>query len=270
MGVETRSRRGGTGASGETVSTRAEELVARIRQVGKLPRHVAIIMDGNGRWAKSRGLARIEGHQAGRRPVREAVEAAGEIGIEALTLYTFSIENWDRPKLEVDALMHFLQQTLREEREELDRGNVRMATIGRTEDLPARVQKELGETIDFLSDNTGLLLTLALSYGGRAEIVDAAKGIAEAVKRGECDPGTIDEQMLERHLYTRDMPHPDLLIRTSGELRISNFLLWQLAYAEIHVTSVLWPDFDRTHFYEAILDYQRRERRFGRVDRAPE
>lgn len=266
MGVDTKRDRQEADAGDEARRARAEELRAKILEVGKLPRHVAIIMDGNGRWAKSRGLARIEGHQAGRRPVREAVEAAGQIGIEALTLYTFSIENWDRPKLEVEALMRFLRQTLKEERDELDRGNVRMGTIGRTSDLPRNVQRELSDTIAHLSKNTGLLLTLALSYGGRAELVDAARSLAREVASGRLAPGDIDERAVEEHLYTKDLPHPDLLIRTSGEMRISNFLLWQLAYAEIYVTRVLWPDFDRTHFYEAILDYQRRERRFGRVD----
>jgi undecaprenyl diphosphate synthase len=266
VGVDTKRNRETRAESEEARRTRAEELKAKILEVGKLPRHVAIIMDGNGRWAKSRGLARIEGHQAGRRPVREAVEAAGEIGIEALTLYTFSIENWNRPRLEVDALMRFLRQTLAEERDELDRGNVRMATIGRTSELPDAVQAELATTIEKLSTNTGLLLTLALSYGGRAELVDAARALARDVAEGRLEPDAIDEASIEARLYTRELPSPDLLIRTSGEMRISNFLLWQLAYAEIYVTGVLWPDFDRTHFYEAILDYQRRERRFGRID----
>jgi undecaprenyl diphosphate synthase len=223
-------------------------------------------MDGNGRWARRRGLARLAGHKAGRRPVREVVEGARALGIEVVTLYTFSIENWNRPRAEVTALMRFLEETLREERDELRKNGVRLAAIGRPHDLPANVQEELRTTIDHLAGGTQLLVNLALSYGGRAEIVDAARGLARRVARGELAPDDIDDAAVESELYTAGLPHPDLLIRTSGELRISNFLLWQLAYAEIYVTDVLWPDFDREAFYQAILDYQTRERRFGRVD----
>ncbi len=244
----------------------AEALKARILEAGNLPRHVAVIMDGNGRWAQRRGLVRIQGHHAARKSVREVVEAAGDLGIEVLTLYTFSIENWNRPRAEVEALMRFLKDTLKEERDELYRNNVRLRAIGRVQDLPADVREELQRTIDALADRTGLLLALALSYGGRAEIVDALKSIVDEVLRGTLDPAALDENVVEQHLDTRSMPPPDLLIRTSGEMRISNFLLWELAYSEIYVTDVLWPDFRKPHFYQAILDYQGRERRFGRVD----
>jgi len=247
-------------------SPAAEALRHRIQEGSKLPRHVAVIMDGNGRWARKRGLARLAGHKAGRKPVREVVEGARALGIEVVTLYTFSIENWNRPRAEVLALMRFLRETLRDERDELRKNGVRLATIGRTDDLPAEVRDELQAPIDHLSGGTELLLILALSYGGRAEIVDAARTLARRVGAGELDPDAIDDAVFEEALYTRGVPPPDLLIRTSGELRISNFLLWQLAYAEIYVTDILWPDFDREAFYQAILDFQTRERRFGRVD----
>jgi undecaprenyl diphosphate synthase len=211
-------------------------------------------------------LARLAGHKAGRRPVREVVEGARALGIEVVTLYTFSIENWNRPRAEVTALMRFLEETLRDERDELRKNGVRLAAIGRPHDLPPNVQEELRTTIEYLAGGTQLLVNLALSYGGRAEIVDAARGLARRVARGELAPDDIDDAAVEAELYTAGLPHPDLLIRTSGELRISNFLLWQLAYAEIYVTDVFWPDFDREAFYKAILDYQTRERRFGRVD----
>lgn len=247
-------------------SPAAEALRLRIQEGSNLPRHVAVIMDGNGRWARKRGLARLAGHKAGRKPVREVVEGARALGLEVVTLYTFSIENWNRPRAEVAALMRFLRETLRDERDELRKNGVRLSTIGRTQDLPDDVQDELRATIDYLSGGTELQLILALSYGGRAEIVDATRTLARRVRAGELDPDTIDDAVFEGALYTRDVPPPDLLIRTSGELRISNFLLWQLAYAELYVTDILWPDFDREAFYQAILDFQTRERRFGRVD----
>lgn len=243
-----------------------EALRQQILSGGDVPRHVAVIMDGNGRWAKRRGLARIKGHHAGRKPVRECVEASAAVGVEALTLYTFSVENWSRPPLEVKALMRFLSDTLVSEREELKKQNVRLETIGRIHDLPEQVRDTLRESKAFLAESTGLRLTLALSYSGRAEIVDAARAWAAKVKADGLDPDTLDEAGFESLLYDDELPHPDLLVRTSGEMRISNFLLWQMAYAEIHVTDVLWPDFDRRQFYTAILDYQGRERRFGRVD----
>ncbi len=232
----------------------------------KAPRHVAIIMDGNGRWAQQRGMPRIWGHQQGRKSVREVVETASRLGVEYLTLYTFSSENWSRPRPEVEALMRFLDSTLIEERQELKRSNVRLRTIGHVEALPKHVQRVLAETIEFLKDSTGLTLVLALSYGGRDEIVDAARSLAEACVRGELKPGEIGPEAFAGYLATAGIPDPDLLIRTSGEMRISNFLLWQLAYAEIYITKVLWPDFRGQHLIEAVEEYNRRERRFGRVE----
>ena len=223
-----------------------------------MPRHVAIIMDGNGRWAKKRGYPRLMGHRAGAESVREAVRLSGEWGIEALTLYAFSTENWSRSAQEVRGLMALLSHTLRREAPELNRNGVRLRTIGRTEALPPAVQKELKRTKDFLAGNRGVILTLALNYGGRQEIVDAVRG---ALAAGE----TISEESIARHLQTAPLPDPDLMIRTSGEYRLSNFLLWQSAYTEIHVTPTLWPDFRRAEFLEALLDFQRRERRFGKA-----
>jgi undecaprenyl diphosphate synthase len=233
--------------------------------LANLPRHVAIIMDGNGRWATRQGLPRIAGHHAGRRSVREVVEACAQLGIGYLTLYTFSVENWNRPGHEVTALMSFLGHVLREEREELARNRVRLGAIGHLDDLPAPVRKQLDSAIAELSGNTGLNLILALSYGGRAEIVDAVRRIATAVEEGRLQPADITEEIVAENLYTAGIPAPDLLIRTSGEMRLSNFLLWQLAYSELYVTDVLWPDFRRQHLEEALIAYQGRDRRFGRV-----
>jgi len=233
---------------------------------GNLPRHIAIIMDGNGRWATRQGLPRIAGHYAGRNAVHEVVEACADLGIEYLTLYTFSIENWNRPRREVVALMNFLRRVLHEECQELNRKNVRLGAWGRLDDLPVPVRKELDRSIAALSANTGLKLYLALSYGGRAEIVDAVRKIAQEVQEGKLRPEGIDEELFANHLYTAGIPSPDLLIRTSGEMRLSNFLLWQLAYCEIYVTDVLWPDFKSRHLEEAIIAYQGRDRRFGRID----
>lgn len=235
---------------------------------GKLPRHIAIIMDGNGRWATRQGLPRIAGHYAGRNAVHEAVEGCAELGVEYLTLYTFSIENWNRPRREVVALMNFLRRVLREECDELKRKNVRLGAWGRLDDLPDPVRKELDRSIAALSGNTGLKLYLCLSYGGRTEIVDAVRRIARSVEEGKLAPDGIDEETIAGNLYTAGTPSPDLLIRTSGEMRISNFLLWQLAYCEIYVTDVLWPDFKKEHLEEAIIAYQGRDRRFGRIDPA--
>ena len=233
----------------------------RLLERGNLPRHVAIIMDGNGRWAKARGVPRLMGHRAGREAVREAVKGCVALGVEVLTLYTFSIENWNRPRREVQALMGILRSTLREEREELRRQNVRLGVIGRVADLPPPVREVIGETCRELSSCTGLLLNLALSYSGRAELVDAiARMMAEGGRP------SVDEAFVERHLETAGLPDPDLLIRTSGEMRLSNFMLWQLAYTELWITDTLWPDFRRRHLYQAVADFQGRERRFGRVD----
>jgi undecaprenyl diphosphate synthase len=242
------------------------ELVETVKRKGNLPGHVAIIMDGNGRWAERRGLSRIQGHRAGRRAVREVVEGCIELGIDVLTLYTFSVENWNRPRREVSALMRFLERTLIEERDELKRNGVSLRVIGRVSDLPEGVQKVLRETMGFLEGGNALVLNLALSYGGRAEIADATRRIAADTVAGRVELEEVDEELVERYLYTTGLPDPDLLIRTSGELRISNFLLWQLAYAEIWVTETLWPDFRKKHLFEAVRDYQRRQRRFGRID----
>ena len=240
----------------------AEELLSR----GNLPRHIAIIMDGNGRWARARGVPRLFGHRAGRESVREAVKGCVALGTEVLTLYTFSIENWKRPKREVAALMGILRDTLRAEREELRANNVRLTVIGRTHDLPAPVRKAIAETQAYLAGSSGLLLLLALSYSGRAEVVDAVRAILREEGGARLDPEAVDESFLANFLYTRGLPDPDLLIRTSGERRLSNFMLWQLAYTELWTTETLWPDFRRRHLFEAVADYQGRERRFGRVD----
>jgi undecaprenyl diphosphate synthase len=237
-----------------------------ILRAGELPRHVAIIMDGNGRWAKARGLPRLAGHSAGVEPVRETVRAAAELGIQVLTLYAFSVENWHRPAVEIHGLMQVLKDTLRREQDELNANGVRLRTIGREEDLPEDVRKQIAKTRAALEHNEGLILNLALSYGGRAEIVDAARSLLEEARAKNLPIEELTEERLARHLYTADLPDPDLLIRTSGELRVSNFLLWQIAYAEIYVTPTHWPDFRREHFYTAIRAYQGRERRFGRTE----
>ncbi|HEY3216243.1 MAG TPA: isoprenyl transferase [Candidatus Eisenbacteria bacterium] len=233
---------------------------------GNLPRHIAIIMDGNGRWARARGVPRMMGHRAGRESVREVVRGCMALGVEVLTLYTFSTENWRRPRREVQALMAILRQTLRREREELRRNNVRLQIIGRREDLPTAVLATIDETQDYLSGCSGLLLNLALSYSGRAEIVDALRRLLRDHEAERFVPARLDEALFATYLSTAGLPDPDLLIRTSGEMRISNFMLWQLAYTELWITDTLWPDFRRRHLYQAVADYQGRERRFGRVD----
>jgi undecaprenyl diphosphate synthase len=240
----------------------AEEL----RERGPVPRHIAIIMDGNGRWAKARGVPRLMGHRAGRDSVRDVLKGCVDLGVEVLTLYTFSTENWNRPRREVQALMGILRRTLREERKDLRKNNVRLQVMGRRGDLPPEVNAAIEETQQFLSASTGLLLNLALSYGGRVEIVDAVRRLLADHRRDALDPERIDEALIASYLYTAGLPEPDLLIRTSGELRISNFMLWQLAYTEFWVTDTLWPDFRRRHLFEAVRDFQSRERRFGRVD----
>jgi len=239
-----------------------EEVKAR----GNLPRHVAIIMDGNGRWAKARGAPRLFGHRAGRESVREVVRGCAALGVEVLTLYTFSTENWDRPAREVSALMTMLRATLRHERAELKANNVRLQVIGRITDLPAPVRRAIEETQQYLAGSTGMLLNLALSYGGRVELVDAIRRMLGEGAERRLQPRDVDEELVSSFLYTAGLPDPDLLIRTSGEMRISNFMLWQLAYTEFWVTDTLWPDFRRRHLLQAIAEYQRRERRFGRVD----
>jgi len=228
---------------------------------------VAIIMDGNGRWARRRGLPRTAGHRAGVQTVKRIVTAAGEAGIKYLTLYTFSEENWHRPKAEISAIMKLLYETTRKELNELAAKNVRLIATGRIEALSPRRRSALKHAIETTRDNTGIVLNLALSYGGRTEILDACRAVARLVKSGARDPEEITEADIRDHLYTNGLPDPDLLIRTSGEMRLSNFLLWQTAYTELYVTDVLWPDFTEEDFFRAIWDYQNRERRFGKVVR---
>jgi undecaprenyl diphosphate synthase len=230
-----------------------------------LPQHVAVIMDGNGRWAKQHGLPRIEGHRVGAESARTIIRVAGELGIKYLTLYAFSAENWNRPKAEVDALMKYLVHYLKTETPELNKNNVRLEVIGQIWRLPDNVQEHLKKSIATLSRNNGLTLVMALSYGSRIEIVDAARAIAEKVRRGKLEPEDINEKVISDHLWTRNIPDPDLMIRTSGEMRVSNFLLWQISYAELVITPTLWPDFRRPQFFAALEEYARRHRRFGGV-----
>jgi undecaprenyl diphosphate synthase len=230
-----------------------------------LPRHVAVIMDGNGRWAKARHLPRVEGHRRGADSAREIIRAAGDVGVKYLTLYAFSAENWNRPKDEVDALMKYLVHYLKSETPELNKSNVRLEAIGQIWRLPDTVQEQLRKSIATLSKNNGLTLVLALSYGSRIEIVDAVRQLAEKVKSGKIEPADITEKIVSDHLWTRSLPDPDLLIRTSGEMRVSNFLLWQISYAELVVTQTLWPDFRKPHFFAALEEYAKRHRRFGGV-----
>jgi len=229
----------------------------------KLPKHIAIIMDGNGRWAKSRSLSRIKGHEEGARSVRDIVRASREIGVQWLTLYAFSEENWRRPKYEIQALWRLLKRFLQSELEEMLLNGIRFHVIGRIYKLPKDVQKSIKETIEKTSANKDMTLTLALSYGARQEIVDTVEKIATQIETGNIGSGDVTEALVAENLYTANMPDPDLLIRTSGEFRISNFLLWQIAYAEIYVTPTHWPDFRRDEYFMALEEYQRRERRFG-------
>ncbi len=230
-----------------------------------VPTHVAIIMDGNGRWAKQRHLPRVAGHRTGIESVRAIVRAAAEVGVKYLTLYVFSVENWNRPKDEVDTLMLYLARFLKNEIGELNKNNVRLAAIGQIYRLPEFVQEQLKKTKAALAKNNGLTMILALSYGGRTELVEAVRNIGQKIKDGELEPAEINEALISENLYTRHYPDPDLLIRTSGEMRISNFLLWQISYAELVVTSTLWPDFRKAQFFEALEEYTRRHRRFGLV-----
>jgi undecaprenyl diphosphate synthase len=231
----------------------------------KLPIHIAVIMDGNGRWAKKKGAMRIFGHKNAVQSVRDVTEGCGELGIKYLTLYAFSTENWGRPKEEVEGLMELLVNTLKKEINTLMENDVKLITIGDTSNLPEACQKNLKWAIDMTKNNSGLTLILALSYSGRWEIVQAAKALAERVAKGEIDSSNIDEQAIESCLQTVGIPDPELLIRTSGEMRISNFLLWQIAYSELYITHTLWPDFRKENLYEAIWAYQQRERRFGKT-----
>ena len=231
----------------------------------RLPQHIAIIMDGNGRWAKGKGKLRVFGHRNGVQSVRDVVEGAAELGIKYITLYTFSSENWNRPKLEVSAIMELMIATIHKEINNFMKNNIRLNAIGELDMLPQKAKAELTSAIKKTAGNTGITLTLALSYSSRREIVQAAKNIAEKVQKGELNIADIDEETFENNLYTTGLPDPELMIRTSGEYRISNYLLWQIAYAELYFTPKLWPDFRREDLFEAIIDYQKRERRFGMI-----
>ena len=231
----------------------------------RVPKHVAIIMDGNGRWAKGKGMSRVFGHRNALTAVRESIESAAQIGVKAITLYAFSTENWNRPKLEVDALMSLLVNSLKNELLTFQENGVIVNAIGNIENLPNKAKKALNDVITQTKDNSKIIMTLALSYGSREEIVNAIKNISKKVVNKELSVKEIDENIINNHLYTFNLPEVDLMIRTSGEQRISNFLLWQMAYAELYFTDVLWPDFRKEHFYDAIIDYQNRERRFGKT-----
>lgn len=231
----------------------------------KLPKHLAIIMDGNGRWAKQQGLLRVVGHENGTKSVREVVEASAEIGIKNLTLYAFSTENWNRPKLEVQTLMRLLVKSLKKEIKTLQDNDIKLLAIGNLQDLPKSAHNELLEVIEKTKENNAMILTLALSYGSREELINVVKELSNKVKNNIISVDSIDESIINKHLYTQNLPDVDLLIRTSGEQRISNFLLWQIAYAELYFTPILWPDFKKADLYDALIAYQNRERRFGKT-----
>jgi len=245
--------------------TAEEALILKKLELERLPRHIAVIMDGNGRWAQKRHLPRVAGHRAGTQSARTTIETCARLKVEALTLYAFSVENWRRPKAEIEFLMQLLREYLRKEMPLIQRNNIRMRFLGRPDELPAGVQKDTREAMEATAKNTGMVLSIALNYGGRAEIVDAMNAIL-AERNGNGAGSTVTEEQLSRHLYTANLPDPDLLIRTSGEMRVSNFLLWQIAYAEIFVTETLWPDFSRARLLEALVDFQGRERRYGGID----
>ncbi len=245
--------------------TAEEALILKKLELERLPRHIAVIMDGNGRWAQKRHLPRVAGHRAGTQSARTTIETCARLKVEALTLYAFSVENWRRPKAEIEFLMQLLREYLRKEMPLIQKNNIRMRFLGRPEELPAGVQKDTREAMEATAGNTGMVLSIALNYGGRAEIVDAMNAIL-AERNGNGAGSTVTEEQLSRHLYTANLPDPDLLIRTSGEMRVSNFLLWQIAYAEIFVTETLWPDFSRARLLEALVDFQGRERRYGGID----
>ena len=247
------------------MSSSGDKKIVKIKASGKIPEHIAIIMDGNGRWAKKRGLPRVAGHHQGVKTVREVVEACVEFDVKVLTLYTFSTENWNRPAAEVSALMKLLLKTLEKEIADLMKNNVRLMTMGEFNRMPKYAAAGIQDGVEQTSDNTGLILNLALSYGSREEIVNAVKQIGRQINEGKITPDQIDSGMIADFLYTAALPDPDLLIRTSGELRLSNFLLWQLAYTEFYISDVLWPDFKRKHLFDAINSFQKRERRFGKV-----
>ena len=231
----------------------------------KIPQHIAVVMDGNGRWAKKHGYLRAIGHKSGVKAVREVVKACDEIGVKYLTLYTFSTENWNRPKLEVNTLMELMVDSLSKELAGFMKNNVKISTIGNTESLPNRCRKKFDEVVNQTASNSGLNLIFALSYSSKTEIISAVKSITEKALNNEIKPEEINSELMDEHLYTFAIPDPDLLIRTSGEKRISNFLLWQVAYTELHFTTVLWPDFKKDDLFTAVIDYQQRERRFGKT-----
>jgi undecaprenyl diphosphate synthase len=246
-------------------STPGEQIKKTLIKSGEIPKHIAIIMDGNGRWAKKRGLPRVAGHKRGVDTVKEIVEACSEIGVKFLTLYTFSTENWNRPKDEVSTLMQLLLKSLRDRVNELNENDVRLTTIGNIESLPIAVQKQLKSDIERTKNNKKMVLNLALSYSGRWELLEAIKQIANSTASGKIKTNDIDEKLISSFLTTKDIPDPDLVIRTSGEFRVSNFLLWQIAYSEFIITETLWPDFSKFDLYDAIKIFQKRERRFGKV-----
>jgi undecaprenyl diphosphate synthase len=245
------------------VTAEESELLEKL-DLARLPRHVAVIMDGNGRWAQKRHLPRIAGHRSGTQSARTTIETCARLKIEALTLYAFSVENWRRPKAEIDFLMQLLREYLRKEMPLIQKNKIRMRFLGRMDELPAGVQNDVRDAMEKTAENKGMVLCVALNYGGRAEIVDAMNAIL-AERNGHGTSDKVTEEQLSRHLYTEGLPDPDLLIRTSGEMRVSNFLLWQIAYAEIFVTETLWPDFNRARLLEALVEYQKRERRYGGI-----
>jgi undecaprenyl diphosphate synthase len=249
--------------------TAEEAFLLEKLNLGQLPKHLAVIMDGNGRWAQRRHLPRIAGHRKGTETARVAIETCSRLKLEALTLYAFSVENWRRPKAEIDFLMQLLREYLRQEMPLIQRNNIRMRFLGRSDELPAAVQRDTREAVEATAGNTGMVLCIALNYGGRAEIVDAANALL-AERQATGDSRKLTESELERRLYTAGLPDPDLLIRTSGEMRVSNFLLWQIAYAEIFVTETLWPDFNRPRLLEAFVDFQKRDRRYGGIGESEE
>jgi len=260
--LHTKLQMAALGALGPVTSEEVE-LLERL-DLERLPRHVAVIMDGNGRWAQRRHLPRVAGHRKGVQSARTTIETCARLNIEALTLYAFSVENWRRPKTEIDFLMALLREYLRKEMPLIQRNNIRMRFLGRIEELPEGVQQDTREAVERTSGNTGMVLCLALNYGGRAELVDAMNAVL-AERNGNDTPGRVTEEQISRRLYTAGLPDPDLLIRSSGEMRVSNFLLWQIAYAEIYVTDTLWPDFNRARLFEALVEFQRRERRYGGI-----
>ena len=249
-------------AATQNILTSDSDLLAQM-DLARLPRHIAVIMDGNGRWARRRRLPRIAGHRAGAAAVREIVESSSRLGVGALSLYAFSTENWKRPRAEVNTLMTLLREYIQREIAEIHRNNIRLQILGRYELLPREVLRDLEDALRLTGSNTGMVLNVALNYSARTELVDAFRAIFRKVQQGRIAEQDIDEQLIADHLYTRGLADPDLLIRTSGEMRVSNFLLWQIAYAEIWVTDTLWPDFTRNHLYQAVLDFQKRERRYG-------